>query len=103
MRAVLRDVFGHRLHLTSERRQHILHEHPELAPYLRRLDEVFAAPDIVKQSRRDPQVYLYYRYEPDVLGGKYLLGVAGIGQRSFVLTAYVTDTVKEGKQLWPRP
>ena len=56
---------------------------------------------MVKRSRRDAQVHLYYRYEPDIWGGKYLLGVAKIGRPSVVLTAYVTESIKPGELLWP--
>ena len=102
MATVLVDVFGHRLHFDSDHRRHILSEHPEVRPYLSRLAEVFRSPDWVKRSRRRPQVYLYYRFYDDVFDGKYLLGVAALGQRPMVLTYYVTDSVKQGELLWPR-
>ncbi|MBI3011404.1 MAG: hypothetical protein HYY58_02795 [Candidatus Omnitrophica bacterium] len=102
MATVFEDVFGHRLHLDADHRQHILAEHPEVRPYLKRLGELFGSPEWVKRSRRDPQVQLYYRFYPDLLDGKYLLGVAKIGHRSAVLTCYVTDTIKHGEVLWPK-
>ncbi len=102
MSAVFRDIFGARLLLTPACQRHILSEHPEMKPYLARLEEVFRAPIAVKHSRRDPQVYLYYRYDPDILGGKYLLGVARIGRHAEVLTAYVTDIMKKGVLVWPK-
>ncbi|HBH96246.1 MAG TPA: hypothetical protein DDX89_00425 [Candidatus Omnitrophica bacterium] len=98
---VFEDVFGHRLHLDEDRRRHILTEYPEVRPYLNRLGEVFRAPEWVKQSRRDPHARLYYRFYADVLGGKYLLGIAKISVRSVVLTFYVTDSIKHGELLWP--
>ena len=102
MATVFEDVFGHRLHLEEGRRRHILTEHPEVRSYLNRLGEVFRAPEWVKRSRRDPHVNLYYRFYAEVLGGKYLLGIAKIsGSHSVVLTAYVTDTIKQGVLLWP--
>ena len=102
MVTVFEDVFGHRFHLDAEHRRHILADHPEVGPYLSRLSEVFKHPEWVKRSRRDPHVYLYYRFYADIFDGKYLLGVARIGSRSTVLTCYVTDTVKHGELLWPR-
>ena len=50
------NVNGQRLHLDAEHRKHILTEHPEVRPYLKRLGEVFRSPDWVKRSRRDPNV-----------------------------------------------
>ena len=101
MSIVCEDVFGHRLHLDTAHRQHILEVHPEIVPFLNRLEEVFRKPEWVKRSRRDPNVLLYYRFYPDILDGKYLLGIAKIGGRSQVLTCYVTDTIKHGDLLWP--
>ena len=95
------DVFGNRLHLDPAHRAHILAAHPEIRPYLGRLADVFKAPEWVKRSRRDPSIYLYYRFYADAVDGKYLLGVAKITSRSVVLTCYVTDTIKQGDLLWP--
>ena len=103
MVTVVEDVFGHHLHLDSEHQRHILAEHPEVRPYLKRLGEVFRGPDWVKRSRRDPQILLYYRFYADVFDGKYLLGIAKIAPRSLILTCYVTDTIKQGELLWPAP
>ena len=98
---VLEDVFGHRLRLTAKQRRHILAAHPELKPYLTRFAEVVKAPEWVKRSRRDPRVYLYYRFYPDLFDGKYILVVARIGHEGQLLTCYVTDTIKPGELLWP--
>ena len=103
MAAVFEDVFGHRLHLDIDHQRHIVAEHPEVRSYLKQLGVVFRSPDWVKRSRRDPNVYLYYRFYPDLLDGKYLLGIARIGSRSCVLTCYVTDSIKQGEVLWPTP
>ncbi len=103
MTTAFEDVFGHRLRLDAAHRQHLLVEHPEVRPYLGRVSEVVRAPEWVKRSRRDPTVYLYYRFYADILGGKYLLVVAKVGPRPAILTCYVTDTVKHGEILWPTP
>ncbi len=102
MAVVFDDVFGHRLFLDQAHREHMVTEHPEIQPYLDRLEELFRRPEIVKRSRRDSHVYLYYRFYSDLMGGKYLLGVAHVAPRPRVLTCYVTDTVKQGDLLWPR-
>ena len=102
MATAFEDVFGHRLYLDGDRREHILAEHPEVRPYLKRLAEVFRFPEWVKRSRRNSQVHLYYRFYPDILNGKYLLGIAMIAPRSLVLTCYITDSIKQGELLWPK-
>ncbi len=103
MALVFDDVFGHRLVLEAARRAHIVTDHPEVRPYVSRLAEVFGSPEWVKRSRRDRSVYLYYRFYPDMLGGKYLLAVARIGVHPEVLTCYITDAIKHGELLWPKP
>ena len=101
MATVYEDVFGHRLSLDAVHRAHIQTEHPEIRPYFKRLGEVLVAPEWVKRSRHDQAVYLYYRFYPDILGGKYLLVVGKIAPGK-ILTFYVTDTIKQGELLWPR-
>lgn len=96
------DVLGHRIFLTPERWQHIVSEHPEIREFYGRLAEVLNSPDVIKYSRRDRNVLLYYRYYNDIFEGKYLLVVAKIQRRSFVLTCYITDRIREGRVLWKR-
>ena len=68
----------------------------EIAESLRR-------PERVVQSLSDPEAWLYYRRDPTTRAGdKYLCVVVKIGATDgFVVTAYVTDRVKRGNQLWP--
>jgi len=99
---VCRDVFGNNIRLTSERWNHIVEEHPEVRSYQHCLDEILKEPDSVKRSKKDRNVLLYYRYYPKMLGGKYLLAVAKITFRSFLITFYITDQIKGGEFIWRR-
>ena len=46
----------------------------------------------------DPTVHLFYRAE----GNYYLcVVVKHVNGEGFIVTAYVTDRMKEGEQLWP--
>lgn len=96
------DYRGHQVELTQERWQHIVTEHPEIRGFRKRLPEILSQPDLVKRSKKDKEVLLYYRYYPDIFGGKYLLAVAKIQRRSFLLTYYVTDRIKEGDVIWQK-
>lgn len=96
------DFRGNQIELTNERWQHIITEHPEVRGLKNRLSQILSAPDSVKRSKRDKDVLLYYRYYPDILGSKYLLAVVKIHKRSFLLTCYVTDRMKEGDIIWQR-
>lgn len=98
----LNDHSGNQIELTRERWQHIITEHPEVSGLMDKLPEILCDPDLVKCSKRDKDVLLYYRYYPDIFGGKYLLAVVKIHKRSFLLTCYVTDKMKKGGVIWQR-
>ena len=90
---------GKSIELTDERRQHICQHHPDLAPFFNRLGEVLTAPDEIRRTSDDPQVLLFYKFYPDILGGKYIAVAAKINDRSFILTAYLTRRLKTGEPL----
>ena len=98
----INDYRGHQVELTMERWQHIVTEHPEMKGFQKKLPEILSEPDLVKRSKKDKEVLLYYRYYADILGGKYLLVAAKIQRRSFVLTCYITDRIKEGDVIWQK-
>ena len=68
-----------------------------------REDDVRAAleePDEIRQSRRDSDVFLFYRLERP---GRWTCVVAKrLNGSGFVITCYPTDSIKEGERLWPR-
>ena len=56
-------------------------------------------PDQVRISRHDKQVYLFYRSD-----GKKRWVCAGakrLNGQGFLITAYRTSNIKEGKRIWP--
>jgi hypothetical protein len=90
-------ALGKVVELTDERRQHIAFYHSDLVPFLDRLATVLAHPDALRRSLDDPQVVLFYKRYPEVLGGKYITVVVKLGEeRSFVLTAYLTRSIRTG-------
>ena len=67
------------------------------------IPETIAEPEAVVESRSDPQARLYYRHYSDTpVDDKLLCVVVKLtGRTAFVLTAYLTDRLKKGKQIWP--
>jgi len=67
------------------------------------IEETLARPQCVIQSASDDEARLYYRfYVGTMVGEKYLCVVVKVlPADAFVLTAYLTDKVKRGEQLWP--
>lgn len=56
------------------------------------------------ESLSDLVARLYYRfYQRTMVGGKYLCVVVRAGpDDAFVVTAYLTDRIKQGKIIWPK-
>ncbi len=100
---IFRDYRGQSIRLTEERRKHIL-EHPEMKGMLRYIKESLFEPQRVIQSLSDKEASLYYRfYFGTKVGNKYVCVVVKmVKQDAFVLTAYLTDSIKKGEIIWLR-
>jgi hypothetical protein len=98
----LKDCFGHSVRLTDERLAHIL-EHVEMAGMAAKIEKVLREPRLVRQSRADDAARLFYEfYAQTIVGGKWLCVVVKYEETdAFVVTAYLTDKPKAGKDLWP--
>lgn len=99
---VLDDCFGRTVRLTDERLAHIL-EHPEMKGMEVEIERVLRQPQLVRRSRTDAAVRLFYEfYAQTVVNGKWLCVVVKYGEDdAFVVTAYLTDKPKPGEDLWP--
>lgn len=98
---VLKEKFGRLVRLTSERQSHITRR-PEMMNQVAKVKKTLAEPEIVRRSRKDPEVYLYYRrYKRSPVSDKYLLVVVKMTGSPFVITAFFTDKLKPGETLWP--
>jgi hypothetical protein len=98
----LKDCFGNSVRLTDERLAHIL-EHPEMKGMAPEIERVLREPKLVRRSRTDAGVRLFYEfYAQTIVGGKWLcIVVKYIENDAFVVTAYLTDKPKAGEDLWP--
>ena len=99
---ILHDYQGLAIRLTDERLAHIL-EHPEMHGMEAAIGETLSHPQQVVQSFSDPEARLYYRhYVGTRVGNKWLSVVVKVkGGDAFILTAYLTDKIKQGVRLWP--
>src|SRR3954467_12083083 len=97
------DCFGKQVRLTTERMEHIL-EHPEMRSMGAELANVLREPSVVRRSRSEASVRLFYRFYPQTsLGGKWVCVVVKYGEHdAFVVTAYLTDQPKAGEDLWAK-
>jgi hypothetical protein len=96
-------LLGHSVRLTDERLEHIL-EHAEMAGMDGEIERVLQAPTEVRLSRADDNVRLFYEfYAQTRVGGKWLCVVVKyLPDDAFVITAYLTETIKAGETLWPK-
>ena len=67
------------------------------------VERVLRQPQLVRRSRSDLEVRLFYEfYAQTIVGGKWLCVVVKYGENdAFVVTAYLTDKPKAGEDLWP--
>jgi hypothetical protein len=100
---VVKDCFGHSVRLTDERLAHIL-EHSEMSEMADELERVLQSPREVRASRSDSNVMLFYGfYSSSQVGGKWLCVVVKyLPDDAFIVTAYLTDTLKAGEIIWPK-
>jgi hypothetical protein len=100
---VTQDCFGRSVRLTDERIAHIL-QHSELAGMEEEISQVLRFPTVVRISRSDETVQLFYEYYARTrVGGKWLCVVVKSSlEDAFVVTAYLTDQLKSGETIWPK-
>lgn len=100
---IVKDFQGLSVRLSDERALHIM-EHPEMKGMTEAIEETLANPLEVVESLSDPDAHLYYRfYLGTKVGDKYLCVVVKISEKdAFVLTAYLTDSIKKGRILWSK-
>ena len=100
---VFHDFEGRSVRLSEERLAHIL-GHPEMEGMLGAIKQTIAFPQKVVQSLSDAEAQLCYRfYVGTRVGDKYLCVVVKVrGEDAFILTAYLTDTIKKGELIWPK-
>ena len=100
---IIRDCFGHDVRLTDERLAHIL-QHVELVGMESEIERVLRSPTEVRVSLSDDAVRLFYEfYAETTVGGKWLCVVVKyLADDAFVITAYLTDTLKAGETVWPK-
>jgi hypothetical protein len=74
-------------------------KHPSLRGREQEVEEALRDPDEVRRSRKDSNVYLFYR-------GSAPRWLCAVTRRQdgdgFLITAYSTDAIKAGENIWTR-
>lgn len=73
-------------------------KHPSIAKYKNQVQETLKDPDQIRRSKQDLRVHLYYRN----IGKVHVCVVADhVDQRQgYIITAYLTDRIKEGVKIY---
>ena len=73
-------------------------KHPIMEGKEKEVQEALKEPDEVRKSKKDKSVYLYYK------GGKIITCVVckHLNGAGFIITAYQTEKIKEGKLVWKK-
>lgn len=89
------------IRLTDERLLHIM-DHPEMEGLEPEIARTLAYPQRIIRSLSDDRTQLYYRLYPSTpVGEKFLCVIVKLLEDdAFILTAYLTDKIKEGEILW---
>ena len=92
---------GFRVRVTRERWTLITTaKHPVMVGREDSVRATLERPEQIRQSRSDSEVLLFYRAERL---NRWVCAVAKrAGDQGFLITAYPTDAIKEGTQVWPK-
>lgn len=73
-------------------------KHPSIAKYETQVKDALKNPVEIRRSKQDPKVHLYYGN----IGDLYVCAVADHlnNINGYVITAYLTDRIKEGEKIY---
>ena len=75
-------------------------KHPAMAGHEKEIRQVLENPEEIRQSKNDPAIYLFYKTQRV---GRWVCAVTKrLDEEGFLVTAYPTDSIKEGVKIWPR-
>ena len=73
-------------------------KHPEVKDKLMLIKETLKMPDLITKSKIDSNVLLFYKR----INNHWICVVAkSLEIDGFIITAYITDKIKEGIKVWP--
>jgi len=78
--------------------QKVILKHPDVAELLDHVQAALRNPDQIRRSSRDPNLLLFYLIHREK---RWVVVVARkLNGDGFLITAYQTDSIKEGEMLW---
>ncbi len=80
--------------------QKLITKHPDLNNFLQEIKQTLNFPVEIRCSSRDQGVLLFYLPRKDKNKRWFVTVVRKLNGDGFVITAYQTDAIKEGTQIW---
>lgn len=75
-------------------------KHPVMKGHEEEVKLVLSDPDEIRQSKKDQNVYLFYRFQDQKRW--FCVVVKNDKDEGFLITAYPTDNIKEGIIIWKK-
>ncbi len=74
-------------------------KHPSIKGKEKEVQEALQNPDFIHQNETDKKIYLFYKQRDK----NYLCVIARhLNGNGFIITVYITNKMKEGKQIWQK-
>lgn len=86
------------LHLTQERREHIIKRHPEFSNLEKEFYETILLPDFI--IKKPTEEYLLVKWHDSIFNGKFMVVVAKLNvARNWIITSYLSRKKPTGELL----
>jgi len=75
-------------------------KHPSMSGLETEVKKALEKPEEIRQSKSDSAVYLFYKEQKP---GRWVCAVVKkFNKKGFLITAYLTNNIKEGAKIWPK-
>ncbi len=93
---------GYSVVLTRNRwREIVRFKHPAIKNYQDKAKQCVSEPDVIRASAKDPGVHLHY-LQLEASKQICVVVASGDSDEHFVITAYLTNRIKQGDELWKK-
>lgn len=77
-------------------------KHPEIRNQEDKIKETLTDPNVIRKSQYGDNIFLFYRFfKTTPVTQKYLMvAIKLLNDNGFVITAYFTDRIKIGEEIW---
>lgn len=90
------EKFGRTIHLSKERWNHIVIQHPEVVSSFFFIEQTLQNPTAIRESTYDPNVRWYYSYDKKRKGAAkfFLVSVKYLNGHGYIITVFYTTKIK---------